>query len=372
MPRYSYTARGRSGEVASATAEVESLPALAAGLVEQGSEILTAREVREDLPHIRVPIFEITALYRHVATSLEAGLPTVEALDMLSAESRSSRLKSLVHFLSSRLKAGEPLSGAMALFPDTFPRSHVAVARAGEESGRLEKALADLADQADGVAEMNRRFSSALVYPAVVAVVALLVFNFGFFAIVPKFRVLFGDLGIVEFSTITQLVFFLAGSLLPVIALLAVGGAILITLISIQRKAARGGLWLDNWKLRFPVLGQIVEKAALSRFTGMLGLLLDAGVDLPRAVDLAAGGAGNAVAEQALRNVAVEVERGTRRGNRRASRLAARDERALRGAVRTACCFRGRAAGAGLDYHHRQWRGAAGGGHVPAVDGSRQ
>ena len=144
MPRYSYTARNAGGQTFTDTADVPSRVALGARLADEGTTIQTARVLSGRIPRIKgVPFFEITGLYRQMASSIEAGLPLAEALQMLSSESRNARVKSLIHFLRAQV------SEAMQQFPSVFPRVHVAAVRAGEESGRLEKALDDLAEQAE-------------------------------------------------------------------------------------------------------------------------------------------------------------------------------------------------------------------------------
>ena len=311
MPKYSCKTVNGSGETLTLVCESQSLPELAAKFEAKGTKIETAREIVDNAPRIKgIPFFEITTLYRQIASSIAAGLPLVETLDLLSSESRNLRLKALLRFLRVKVNEGEPFSDAMALMPGVFPRVHVAAVRAGEESGQLEKALDDLASQAEAFSNMNRRFASSLVYPMVIAIAALGLFIFGFLAIVPKFKTLFGDLGVIEYPTVTQFIFFMAGKTLLLTILLLLGIFIMSGIILTQRKAAVGRLRLDSWKLKIPAIGQILEKATLARFTGTLGLLLESGVDLPKAIRLAAEGAGNRTVEQLLKNISAEVELG--------------------------------------------------------------
>lgn len=311
MPRYNYTARTAAGEVIASNAEAESLPTLAAKLAAEGASILTAKEESEGLPRIRgIAFFEVIAIYRQIASSIEAGLPLMETLEMLSGESRNMRLKSLLYFLKSQVGQGIPLSDAMSRFPAAFPAVHIAVVKSGEECGQLAEAMNNLADQAETFSNMNRRFASALVYPAVVCSFAILLLSFVSIGVVPKFLDLFKDLGIERYSTFTQLVFFLSRLVVPVAILLILAAIILTTLVLGQKRAASGRLWLDAWQLRIPIVGQIIEKSALARFSGMLGLLLNSGVDLPRAVRLASAGAGNKTVEHILKNLSSEVELG--------------------------------------------------------------
>jgi type IV pilus assembly protein PilC len=311
MPHYSYTAETTAGEQLAGLIDAPSVPALAARLAVEGQSIRTVRESIPDLPRVRgIPYFEVIGIYRQIASSIDAGLPLVEALEMMSSESRNSGLKSLLYFLKSQVSEGVPLSEAMRAFPNIFPEVHIAVVKSGEQSGKLGKALDELAEQAEAMSNMSRRFASSLVYPTVIAVAAFGLMNFGMFAIVPRFQTLFGDLGVEKVSSLTSFLFFMARTVMPITALLCLGSLILLSVILVQRRAASGRLWLDSWKLRIPIVGQIAEKVSLARFAGMLGLLLDAGIDLPRAVNLAAEGAGNRVVERLLRNVSADVEIG--------------------------------------------------------------
>lgn len=311
MPRYHYTARSASGQSMSAGEDAASLPALASKLASHGAQIETVAEEPERLPNARgIPYFEIIGVYRQIGSALEAGLPLPETLQTLSRETRNPRLGALLHFLRAKIDEGLALSETMKMLPRVFPPVHTAVIRAGEESGRLEQVLSELADQAEALSNMNRRFASSLVYPTVVSLFALVLFNGAFLGIVPKFRVMFSDLGIMELPWITRLAFLLSGTLFPALSLIAIGLAIAVAVVLTYRRASSGRLWADSWKLRIPMAGQIVEKAALARFSGMMGLLLDTGIDLPRAIRLAAEGAGNRAVERLLKNVSAEVEMG--------------------------------------------------------------
>jgi len=312
MPRYSYTARTATGERVTAVADAASLPALAAALHLQGAAIEGAYPSEKQVPAIRgIPYFEVLAVYRQIASAIEAGMPLKETLGMLSHEARNPKLQSLLRFMEMEVAEGAQLSEAMKLFPKTFPPVHVAVVRAGEESERLGTVLEDLADQAETFSNMNRRFASALVYPAVIGGFALLLLNFAFGFAAPRFGNLFADLGIRELPYLTRFALFLAKWVVPATVLLLAAVGLLILVIVLQRKAASGRLLLDSWKLRIPLVGQIVEKAAFARFAGTLGLLLDAGIELPRALNMAAEGTGNGAVEAVLKNVSIEVERGS-------------------------------------------------------------
>ena len=311
MPRYSYTALAANGDQTAATADAASLPALAADLAAQGANIQTAHVVEKQVPAIRgIPYFEVIGIYRQIASSIEAGMPMKETLGLLSRESRSPKLRSLLHFLEREVSEGAQLSEALKLFPDIFPPVHIAAIRAGEESERLADALDEMAEQAEMFSNMNRRFASALVYPAVIGTFALALLNFSFAFIVPKFMGLFMDLGIRELPPVTRFAFFVARWVIPSTALIIIAVLTLVCVVALQRKAASGRLLLDSWKLRLPLIGQIVEKSALARFAGTLGLLLDAGIDLPRALNMAAEGTGNGTVERILQNVSIDVERG--------------------------------------------------------------
>ncbi len=312
MPRYSYTARTSAGETVAAVAEANSLPALASTLADSGVAIQSAREIRPEAPFIGgIPYFEVLGIYRQIASAIEAGLPLKESLGMLASESRNPRLRMLLQALEGKVGEGMQLSESMKLFPRVFPKVHVAVVRAGEASENLGIVLEELAERAETLANMSRRFASALVYPAIVAVAALALLNFSLLFIVPKFEGLFADLGIRGLPLATRIVFFIGKWFAPATLLVIAAAVMLIAVISTQRKAASGRLWLDAWKLRLPLVGQIIEKASLARFAGTLGVMLDAGVELPRALSMAAESTDNGTVEQILKNVSIDVERGS-------------------------------------------------------------
>lgn len=311
MPRYSYTAQTSGGELVAAIADAASLPALAADLAASGSAIRTARAIEQEAPFIRgIPYFEVLGIYRQIASAIEAGLPLKESLGMLSSESRNPKLRSLLRFLECQVAEGTPLSDAMKLFPRIFPEVHIAVIKAGEEGERLGVVLEELAERAESLANMSRRFASALVYPTVISLAALALMNFAFVFIMPRFIGLFSDLGIRELPFMTNLVIFIGRWVAPATLLLIAAAVILSLVVYTQRRAASGRLWLDAWKLRVPLIGQIVEKSSVARFAGTLGVLLEAGIELPRALDMAAEGTGNTTVERVIKNVAIDVERG--------------------------------------------------------------
>lgn len=311
MPRYSYTARLSSGETVSATADAPSLPALASNLAETGADIRSAREIEPETPFIRgIPYFEVLGVYRQIASAIEAGLPLKESLGMLSSESRNPHLRILLRFMETKVSEGMQLSDTMKLFPRVFPHVHVATVRAGETSERLGAVLEELADRAETLANMSRRFASALVYPTIVAIAALTLLSFSLTFIVPKFGGLFRDLGIQQFPLPTRIVFFVGKWFAPAATLIMAAAVILIAVVCTQRKAASGHLRLDAWKLRIPLVGQIIEKAGLARFASTMGVLLNAGVELPRALSVAAESADNGTVERILKNVSIDVELG--------------------------------------------------------------
>lgn len=311
MAKYAFTARASDGTAVESAMEASGLAELAAALASSGMSVRSARELGRAVPSVKgIPYFEVTAFYRQIASALDAGLPLADALDVLSTEARNPRLKSLLYSLKFLVGEGLQLSQAMDKFPNIFPEAHISVVRSGEESGRLDHALTDLADQAESLSNMNRRIASALVYPSVIGLFALLLFTGAFLGFVPKFGVLFDDLGIERYPGITKAVFFLSAKAPAAFVFLIVGLAVLFMVTTIQRRAASGRMWIDTWKLRIPAFGQIVEKAAMARFSGAMGMLLESGIDLPQAVRLASDTAGNRIVGQAFRSVAADVETG--------------------------------------------------------------
>ena len=147
--------------------EAASVPAALLQAQQAGEPIARINEEKPRFSEPRVTEQELATLYRQLGSMLEAGLPLAEGLQTMARDTTNAGLKEVCHTLYQTLSAGEPLAAGLAKFPSLFPRLYQALARAGEHAGLLPVMLSQTADYLEHLGRLGRRFSSALVYPAV-------------------------------------------------------------------------------------------------------------------------------------------------------------------------------------------------------------
>jgi type IV pilus assembly protein PilC len=306
MPTFAYKARTRRGEVMEDTVEGENQMAVAATLRQQGMLVIDVKEQgvgQRDIlePFKQVKLADIVIFTRQFSTMINAGLPIVRSLNVLSEQTSNPKLQEVLIAVRKDVESGFALSEALRKHPKVFNRLYVEMVRAGEVGGILDIVLMRVASQLEKDQELRRKVKSAMSYPLVVLVIALLAASFMLIFIVPIFAQMFEDLG----GTLplpTRVAMGLSqvltgpGGLL--IAAAAIGGVIFF-LRWIKTEPGRK-VW-GRTVLKLPVtIGDIIQKVALARFARTLGTLSAAGVPILQSLEITANSAGNWVIENAL------------------------------------------------------------------------
>ncbi len=249
----------------------------------------------------RVSTGALTEFTRQLAMLQDAGMPIVRSIDILARQQPRSPIKAVFDSIGKSIEEGATLSEAMARHPRTFSRLYISMIQAGEAGGMLEIILLRLADLMEKSQRLRRRIKGAMIYPASVMVVALLIVTGIVVFVVPRFREIFRDFK-ADLPAIT--VYLLSFSDFVANRF---GWAILLgiplgvwLLVKMLRRSAAGRVAWDALLLRVPVLGRIVRKSAISRFSRTLGTLLAAGVPILDALQIARDTVGNAVFERSL------------------------------------------------------------------------
>jgi type IV pilus assembly protein PilC len=241
----------------------------------------------------RVPVQEFVVFNQELAALLKAGLPLLQALDLMLERMRNPHFRSVLTDVRDRVKSGTDLSDAFAAHGHLFPRLYPSSLKAGERSGELELVIRRFIRYMKLVLDAQRRVVSALVYPAVLVCLSIAMIAVMAIYVVPRFMGFFEELG-TDLPLITQIVLSLstfASSNWPLLlALLAAG---LVALRSWGRTDA-GRLTLDRLKLRTPFLGPVLHRFALSEFCRSLSTLLAGGIPLVPAFEIAISSVGNA------------------------------------------------------------------------------
>jgi len=246
---------------------------------------------------------------RQFATLIDAGVPVVQSVDTLRNQVNDSLLQHILACIADEVEGGASLSEAMANHPKAFDRLYVNMVRAGETGGVLDQVLQRLAEFREKAADLRRRVISAMIYPACVITVAVGIIAVIMIYVVPKFKAMFEDMGI-EYPLPTQMLFSFSSNaadywyLVPVvpIALYAIG-----KIIGMTRTGAHAIDWV---KLKIPLIGNIVHKSAIARFTRTLGTLLGSGVPILEALEISRQTAGNSVLAHAIEDVSDGIQEG--------------------------------------------------------------
>lgn len=252
---------------------------------------------------------DIVVFARQFATMIQSGLPLAPSLGVLAEQTGNRRLAAVVGQVRYDIEAGRTLAGALGEHPAVFNQLFVSMVAAGEAGGVLDTVLARLADSLEKTDKLVRKVRGALIYPAVVLVVAALALLVLLEFVIPTFQEMFAASDL-PLPLPTRLVIGLSEQLralwwLP--ALLAVGAW-----IGVRRARAtpRGRLVLDRLALAVPIAGQVQLKMVMARFTRTLGTLVASGVAILEALEITAAGTGNRVVHDAVMNARTSIAAG--------------------------------------------------------------
>ena len=252
---------------------------------------------------------QVTVFTRQLSTLIGAGLPLVRSLYVLERQEKPGLLKTTIRGLAEQVEGGSSFSEALAKYPKTFPPLYVNTVKAGETGGVLELVLSRLADFAEKSQKLNSRIKAALIYPALVLTLALSVLFFLVTFIVPKFMQIFKEMN-VPLPLITQILLVISDFAKNrwFIGLGIIIGLIVLYKILYGLTATR--LILDRIKLDMPVMGPLLRKIAIARFSRTLGTLLSSGVPILQALMVAKDTTGNEVMARSIIRVHDSVREG--------------------------------------------------------------
>jgi type IV pilus assembly protein PilC len=257
----------------------------------------------------RVGLKDLAILSRQAATMVSAGLSLLKTLSVLTEQTENKKLKEVLVQVTRDVETGYALSDALARHDRVFPPLMVSMIRAGETGGFLEGALDTVATNYEKEAKLRSTVKSAMTYPvmvlilAVVAVIAMLLF------IVPIFETMFADMGS-ELPLPTQFLVLLSKSMVFVVPVLVVGGIAFSIWWNANKNTEQVRRFVDPVKLKLPVFGPLLKKIAITRFSRNLADMVSAGVPILQALTVVGETSGNWVVEQAAKNVANSVRTG--------------------------------------------------------------
>jgi type IV pilus assembly protein PilC len=257
----------------------------------------------------RIAAREFLFFNQEFSALLRAGLPILTSLDILIDRRKNLVFKKALSTIRERVKAGESLSDAFAAQGELFPKLYAASLASGERSGELPNVLKRYISYTRSIMAIQKKVVSALVYPAILVCVSLVIVVIMIFKVIPTFASLFKELGTTLPWTTELLVngsTFLQSMWQPIVAI--VGGGLVAFFF--WKRSPGGRIGFDRLKMRLPLVGGVIRDYAQNRFTRTLSTLLAGGIPLVTSLELAARAVGNYVLEQQLMGVTVRVREG--------------------------------------------------------------
>ena len=319
MAVFAYEGRTASGKVLRGNMEAPSREAVINRLRAQRIQpvIEKIRERGKGLDReIRIPGFgqsikpkDVVVFTRQLATMIDAGMPLVQILDILSTQSDNRKFGIQIQEVKESIEAGTTLSDALRKFPKTWDDLYTNMVQAGETGGILDTILSRLSQYMEKMLSLKRKIKGAMIYPATIISVAVIVTMILLVFVIPVFAELFTSFG-KALPAPTQIVINLSNFVIAYLHVM-IAGAIL-TVIGIRQayKTDRGRLFLDSFLLKVPVIGGLILKASIARFSRTLGTLVSSGVPILDALTITAKTAGNKVIERTVFGVRESISQG--------------------------------------------------------------
>jgi type IV pilus assembly protein PilC len=311
--RFHFEALDASGAKVSGVETATTSGAAHLALLERGFQPLAVTEKKSvlklEITKKKVPRKEIMHFSRQLGVFMKAGIPIMEALEVIEQETTEKLFKKILHEMIEDLRAGDTFAAAASSHPQAFPSFYVGILESAELTGNLDTVLNQLADYIERDVEARSTLTSAMIYPAVVALMAVVVVVVLATFVMPRFVVFFKSLHaklplptrmlLSGTSFISSFWFVLVGLLI-----FTVGGFIAM------RRSPKGRAVLDSILLKIPVLGLLVQAAVLERICRVLSSMIRAGVDLPQAMAVTADASNNSVYRKGIGQIRDEMMEG--------------------------------------------------------------
>jgi type IV pilus assembly protein PilC len=272
-------------------------------LIERGLQVLDVSAkgslLKLEITKKKVPRSDVMNFTRQLAVFMKAGIPIMEALEVIVEETQNKLLRGIVREVIDSLRAGDTFAVAAAAHPEAFPNFYVGILESAELTGNLDSVLNQLADYIERDTKARSKISAALIYPSVVACMSVVTVLVLTLFVLPRFTVFFKSLG-AKLPLITRMMMSASAFILHwwyaegALVIILVGGFIMM------RRSPTGRARMDAVMLKLPVVGDLTQTAILERTCRILSSMLKAGVDLPRSMAVTAESANNAVYHKAL------------------------------------------------------------------------
>jgi type IV pilus assembly protein PilC len=313
MSKFRFSALNSSGVKVSGVEMAMSSGAAHLALVQRGFQPLEVSEKKKlgsiEITKKKVPRKEVMHFSRQMGVFMKAGIPIMEALEVIELETTEKLMKKVLLQMIEDLRAGDTFAAAAAAHPEAFPNFYVGILESAELTGNLDTVLDQLADYIERDVEARSTLTSALIYPVVVLFMSIGVVIVLATFVMPRFVVFFKSLK-AKLPLPTRMLLSASSAFSTYWYVILAFVIIVATTIIVLRRSPKGRALLDGIILKLPVLGLLVQAAVLERVCRVLSSMIKAGVDLPQAMSVTADASNNAVFKNGLGKIREQMMEG--------------------------------------------------------------
>lgn len=317
MAKFSWEGTSRDGKTHKGNMEAPNQAVVQAQLRRQGIVTNKIKERGKGLDiEINIPGFgpkvttkDLVVFTRQFATMIDAGLPLVQCLDILSAQQENKTFKLILLEIKNDVESGSTFADALKKHPKAFDDLFVNLVAAGEIGGILDTILNRLAAYIEKAMKLKKQVKSAMTYPTTIVSIAVIVIGVILVFVIPAFEKMFADFG-GALPAPTQIVITLSNFIQDYILFIIGGFILLVFLFKKIYATEKGRAKIDHWALKAPIFGILIRKVAVAKFTRTLGTMVSSGVPILDGLDITSRTAGNKTVERAIIEVRKSISEG--------------------------------------------------------------
>jgi len=315
MPVFQWEGKDRSNQVQKGEMEAANEQAVRSMLARQQITPDKVKKKPKDLfenvsfMQPKVKFQDVIIFCRQFSTMIDAGLPIIQCLDILQAQQDNKTFKKMLKDIKSSVESGQTLAESLKKYPDQFDELFVNMVAAGEAGGILDVILRRLSAYMEKAAKLRAQVKGAMTYPLVTIIIAIGVVAVILVFVIPVFEEMFADFG-EALPGPTLIVIAMSDFVVDNILYLIIGIVLFIFAFRRLLKTERGRAVFDETILKLPVVGILIRKVAVAKFTRTMGTMLSSGVAILEALDIVAKTSGNKTIENALYNVRTSIAEG--------------------------------------------------------------
>ena len=316
MPKYNWEAKSKAGSVQKGVMEASSTAMVETQLKRYGFSGISIKEEKQrkgfQIPGFggkKVDTKDLVIFTRQFATMIDSGLPLVQCLDILASQQENKSFKDILYKVKENVEGGSTFADALAKHPKAFDELFVNLVAAGEVGGILDTILNRLAAYMEKAMKLKKKVKGAMVYPITIMAIAVIVVGVILVFVIPTFAKMFADFG-GELPVPTKIVIAMSNFITRYILLII--GAFVGINIAIKKyyATANGRKIIDRLALRTPIVGPLIRKVSVAKFTRTLGTMISSGVPIMDGLEIVAKTSGNKIIEEAIYRVRQAISEG--------------------------------------------------------------